>query len=176
VSAAGGTDSRGLTVLRRRVKWGECDPAGIVYTPRFADYVVEAYLAFFESRFGAPPREILAPLNLGMPAKALNIVFKQSLWPDEMLEMSVEVGEVRTRTFDLRVVGSAGKRIAFDATISLICIETGLRESRPLPDFLREELVRIRETCRPAGNSRESEGGSPEAAAAAGTGVKSTIA
>jgi acyl-CoA thioester hydrolase len=133
------------TVVRRRVKWGECDPAGVVYTPRFADYVVEAYLAFFESRFGAPPRERLAPLNLGMPAKALSIVFKQSLWPDQMFEMSVEVAEVRTRTFDLRVVGSVDERVAFDAIISLICIETELRQARPLPDFVREELVRGRE-------------------------------
>ncbi len=26
-------------VVRRRVKWGECDPAGVVYTPSFSEYV-----------------------------------------------------------------------------------------------------------------------------------------
>ena len=26
--------SRAPVIVRRRVKWGECDPAGVVYTPR----------------------------------------------------------------------------------------------------------------------------------------------
>lgn len=27
-------------VVRRRVKWGECDPAGVVYTVTFSEYVI----------------------------------------------------------------------------------------------------------------------------------------
>ncbi len=32
--------------VRRRVRWGECDPAQVVYTPRFADYLAAAYSWF----------------------------------------------------------------------------------------------------------------------------------
>ena len=38
---------RPLTV-RRRVRWGECDPAGVVYTATFADYAISA-AAFVQS-------------------------------------------------------------------------------------------------------------------------------
>ena len=29
--------------IKRRVKWGECDPAGVVYMVNYGEYVVSAY-------------------------------------------------------------------------------------------------------------------------------------
>ena len=34
-------------VVRRRVKWGECDPAGVVYTVSFSEYVISAAELFY---------------------------------------------------------------------------------------------------------------------------------
>ena len=39
------------TVVRRKVLFGECDPAGIVYTPRFADFSLEAVHQVFDLWF-----------------------------------------------------------------------------------------------------------------------------
>ncbi|MGA8291299.1 MAG: hypothetical protein WB820_02120, partial [Rhodoplanes sp.] len=37
---------KGKFTVRRIVNWGDCDPAGIVYTPRVLDYVCETIDAF----------------------------------------------------------------------------------------------------------------------------------
>lgn len=42
-------------VIRRRVKWGDCDPAGVVYTPMFSEYVISA-AELFTARCSAPRR------------------------------------------------------------------------------------------------------------------------
>ncbi len=42
-------------VVQRRVRWGECDPAEVVYTPQFAHYVVAAVDDFFQEVVGRAP-------------------------------------------------------------------------------------------------------------------------
>jgi hypothetical protein len=39
------TDTTPLKV-HRRVRWGECDPAGVVYTVNFCEYVASAFELF----------------------------------------------------------------------------------------------------------------------------------
>ena len=34
--------SRQPVIVHRRILWGDCDPAGVVYTPRFGDYFTSA--------------------------------------------------------------------------------------------------------------------------------------
>lgn len=132
--------------LHRRVKWGECDPAGVVYTPRFSDYVVEAVHEFFEHLLGGPLQQELKRLDLGTPAKALQFVFKRSLWPDEEFTLTIRVGRIRTRTFDLIVSGAGpGGEEAFEAIFSAICIYHQRRESRAIPPELLERLEGYRQ-------------------------------
>lgn len=128
--------------LRRRVNWGECDPAGIVYTPRFAEYVAEAHLAFFEHVFSAPPYEVFGPLQMALPAKALAIEFRRSLRPNEWFELQIVVGEIRTRTYTLDMTARVDSRTAlFVATITLICLDRTSNRGVPLPQFVRSRLM-----------------------------------
>jgi acyl-CoA thioester hydrolase len=135
--------------VRRRVKWGECDPAGVVYAPRFSDYVVEAWLAFSAHLIGNPLHQRLRELDLDLPAKAMTLQFKQSLRPEQTFDMAVTVGEIRTRTFDLIILGTTlqGGSI-FDAVFSPICVHNATRESRSIPAELRQRLESYRELSR----------------------------
>jgi len=122
--------------------WGECDPAGIVYTPRFADYVAAAHLAFFEHVFSAPSYTVLEPLQLALPAKAIAIEFKRSLRPNDWFEVHICVGEIRNRTYDLNMAahGDNGAEL-FVAQLTLICVDRATNKAVPLPQFVRAALV-----------------------------------
>jgi acyl-CoA thioester hydrolase len=139
--------------FRRRVNWGECDPAGIVYTPRFAEYVAEAHLAFFEHVFAAPPYEVLGPLRMALPAKALAIEFKSSLRPNEWFDLQVVVGEIRTRTYTLDMTARDNSGAApFVAKITLICLDRTSNKGVPIPQFVRARLMEFHGTGgRPSG-------------------------
>jgi YbgC/YbaW family acyl-CoA thioester hydrolase len=131
--------------LERRVRWGECDPAGVVYTPRFADFVTEAHLAFFEYLFGAKTYELLLPKHLALPAKALTLEFKQSLWPDECFTIGVSIADIRTRTYDLGMSARSNDRgELFTASFTLICLNRDIKKAVALPDFIRDRLVAFR--------------------------------
>src|SRR6185436_20426977 len=89
--------------FQRHIRWGECDPAGVVYTPRFADYVVEAYQDFLAHLLDGPLQERLAEHDLGTPAMGLNLLFKRSARPDQHIALRVRVSGVRQRSFDVAV-------------------------------------------------------------------------
>jgi YbgC/YbaW family acyl-CoA thioester hydrolase len=136
-------DSPGwICSIARTVKWGECDPAGIVYTPRFSDYVVEAHLASFEQMFGRSPYDLLRAQGLALPAKALTVEFKKSLRPNQSFVMKARIAEIRTRTFDVGVDAFTDDGSAtFSGTLTLICLNLNSGKSQPLPEFL---LTRLR--------------------------------
>ena len=97
-------------VVRRRVKWGDCDPAGVVYTVTFGEYVLSAAELFYGYLFDGTPQRIKDEHGFGTPTRALSFDFQASLWPDEEFDMRVTVHEVRTRTYTLHIHGSARAR------------------------------------------------------------------
>jgi acyl-CoA thioester hydrolase len=122
------------------VRWGECDPAGVVYTPRFAEYVTDAFHEYLEHLFGSSLEQTLELLDLATPCKALRFAFHHSLRPEQELELAVRVIELRRRTFDLGITGYTADECAFEAVFTAICVHRTVRSSRELPAPLRERL------------------------------------
>ena len=135
--------------VRRRVKWGECDPAGVVYTARFSDYVISAFELFMRQLFGGGFQSAKEAHGFGTPCKALSFEFLSSLRPDEEFEMTVRVSEIRSRTFDLDIHGrDLGGKDVFRARITPITIRPGDRSRAiELPAILRERLEAYRSAC-----------------------------
>ena len=127
--------------VRRRVQWGECDPAGIVYTPRFADYAVHALHEFVATLIGTPFLRKLADMGIGLPMKAMTFEFRKSLRPEEEFDMRVHVANIGTRTFSLVIEGiSLAEQSLFVATMTPICVEPKTLRSMPIPAQLRALL------------------------------------
>lgn len=132
--------SKSPVIVRRRVRWGECDPAKVVYTPRFADYLAAAYGWF--------SRIIMADLlvaddgsRLDTPMKAIALEFHHVLRPDDLFDMTVHVVEVRQRTFDLLIIArSPDKEARFEGRMSPIIVDKNFR-SVDMPARLKEALL-----------------------------------
>ncbi|VVE26056.1 thioesterase [Pandoraea cepalis] len=132
-------------VVRRQVRWGECDPAGVVYTATFSDYVISIADLFYGSLFGGTPQAVKNRHGFGTPTRALTFDFHRSLWPDDAFDVTVEVAEVRNRTFTLLMTArKADNDIAFIARLTPICIQRGARESIEMPSVLRAALEQYR--------------------------------
>ena len=132
--------------VRRRVKWGECDPAGVVYTARFSDYVISVFELFMRHLLKGAFQNEKDEHGFGTPCKALSLEFFASLRPDEEFDMTVLVADIRSRTFDLDICGRdlAGKDL-FRARMTPITIKRGDRSRGiELPAMLRERLEAYR--------------------------------
>jgi len=82
--------------VHRRVRCGECDPAGVVYTVNFCEYVASAFELFMAELLGGPLQTMKQRHGLATPARALTLEFTGPLRPDEEFVMTVAVADVRT--------------------------------------------------------------------------------
>lgn len=126
-------------IVRRRVQWGECDPAQVVYTPRFADYLATAYRWFVRTLLA---RHLVDENGaaLATPMKALSLEFHHVLRPDDLFDMAAHVTAVRQRTFDLSIIGrSPAGEPRFAGRLSPIVVDGNFR-SVALPHSLAAAL------------------------------------
>ena len=84
-------------VVRRRVKWGDCDPAGMVYTVMFSEFVISTAELFYAALLGGPAYTKMTALDCTTPTRALSFDFQRSLAVDDEFEIEVRVAEVRKR-------------------------------------------------------------------------------
>ncbi|WP_339460569.1 acyl-CoA thioesterase [Pseudomonas sp. EA_105y_Pfl2_R69] len=129
----------------RTILFGDCDPAGIVYTPRIAYFVIEAVHDFLTHVLGASGiREIYA-MGILPPARALAIEFLAPMAWDEVIEIRVSSTELGTSSFGFRVEGrNAAAEITFRATLTQVCISPQSKRPVPLPQALREALSAVK--------------------------------
>src|SRR5437868_5512079 len=83
--------------VRRRVRWGDCDPAGVVYTGKFGDYVISAVELFYEYLLQSRPTPFRDLHGFGTPTRALDFDFRNWLATDDDFDTVITVREIRTR-------------------------------------------------------------------------------
>ncbi|WP_455286909.1 acyl-CoA thioesterase [Cupriavidus necator] len=137
-------------VVRRTVRWSDCDPAGVVYTGRFTDYLLGAVGLFSDHIAGGAGR-LGAVHGVGTPCKAMRFEFIGTLWPDDVIDIECWVEAIRTRSYDIRCMARRPEAGAvFDATFSPICVRLDERVGTPIPDSLRAALSAL---LRPAADA-----------------------
>jgi 4-hydroxybenzoyl-CoA thioesterase len=90
-----------------RIEWGHCDPAGIVYAPRYFDMFGESTIMLFEAAGLPRKRDMLAKLNVaGYPMVDLSARFLRptSYGDDVVIETAAPAFGNSSFTVDHRLV------------------------------------------------------------------------
>lgn len=135
-------------VIRRRVKFGDCDPAGVVYTVTFGEYVISAAELFYGALFGTTPQRAKNEFGLNTPTRALELDFRSSLRPDDEFDMTVSVADIRTRTYVLHIAARTPEgNDVFHAVLTPICIVQEERRAINIPAPFKAALEKYRAAC-----------------------------
>jgi len=98
-------------------------------------------------------QEIKSNQKVDTPAKAITMVFNGSLWPDDVFDVTVRVGDIRTRAFDFvtSAVRADDGTSVFEGSVSAICVDAADRRvAVPIPAALRDLLEGYRKNAGPA--------------------------
>lgn len=127
--------------IRRRVRFGDCDPGGVIYTPRLSYFVIEAVLDFLSARLGGPAERRILEMGILPPARALSIEFLAPLAWDDEITIHVSVHELRTSAISYSVVGfgPSGAKV-FTAKLTQVCVSAENRRPVEMPAKLRAAL------------------------------------
>jgi len=128
-------------IHRRRVLFGDCDPGGIIYTPRVAHFVAEAGLEFLRARFGDGAERKMFAMGVAPPARTLSIEFLKPMTWDDELEVEVCVKEIRTHAIVTSFVGRVSDSAVFTAEMTQVCVSTESMKPVPVPRELKDALL-----------------------------------
>ncbi len=108
---------------KRTILFGDCDPAGIIYTPRVAYFVVEAAHEFISHSLGVPGLRAILAMGILPPARALSIEFLAPMVWDDEIDIAVSCRDIKTSsfTFFVEARNKAGE-ITFRATFTQVCV------------------------------------------------------
>ncbi|MEO6319897.1 MAG: thioesterase family protein [Polaromonas sp.] len=134
--------------MRRRVKWGECDPAAVVYTVVFSEYVISAAELFYGALFGTTPQRAKHEQGFGTPSRALTFDFQRSMRPDDEFDMTVKVAEIGRSTYVLDITARTLQgAVVFIARLTPVCVARDERRSIEIPPAFRAALLAYQEGC-----------------------------
>ena len=127
-------------MTKRIIQFGDCDPAGYVYTPRISYFVVEAAAEYLSSLLGEPA--IRKIMDLGVPpAKALSIEFILPMKWDDEIDIQVAVKNISNNSFSFLVEAYNAKgQAVFTANLTQVCISEKTARPIEIPQELKLAL------------------------------------
>jgi 4-hydroxybenzoyl-CoA thioesterase len=88
--------------LLRRVEWGDCDPAGIVFNPQFFRWFDHGTTMLYEAA-GWPKQQMLIRFDaLGCPLVETRATFHAPCRFGDDVRITTQIVEVKARSFDIR--------------------------------------------------------------------------
>jgi|SoiMethySBSTD1v2_1073268.scaffolds.fasta_scaffold1176119_2 acyl-CoA thioesterase FadM len=133
--------------VRRRVRWSECDPAGVVYAGNFTEYLLSAADLFMQHLKVSGRLMATNDRSYHTPGKAMSLVYMSSLWPDDVFDISVFAGEVRTKTSDVLASASRadnGSAVFMGRITSIYVSREDRRQTVAIPNDVRGAFERYR--------------------------------
>jgi len=128
----------------QKVLFKHCDPAGIVFYPRFFEMINDAVEAMF-SEILDWPFETMHPEN-GVPTAEFKVRFKAPCRHGDQLVLDVEMKRLGRSNLSLTTTARRDEHICFQADQVLVCVD---RNGRPAswPDDVRNKINSLMETA-----------------------------
>lgn len=136
--------SKDTIVFERQelVRFGHCDPAGIVFYPRYFEMLNALIEDWHTQGLGVDYAQLLGPRRVGLPTVRLDTEFQRISRMGDVLRQTIAIEKLGRSSLALRVVfeGRDGPRVRFAQV--LVCTSLETHKSQPFPDDLRAALER----------------------------------
>ena len=127
--------------IDERVRWGDVDAARIIFYGAYIRFFEIAETELFRS-VGLPYGRMFDELDVWLPRAHLECDFRQAAQLDDLLEVSVYVGRVGTKSLRLNfeVRRNNNPSIVAEAHFVLVAVRRGTFDSVPVPEELKHRL------------------------------------
>ena len=125
------------------IRFGDLDPAGIVYYPRYLHFCHVGMEEFFEHAVRMPYPRVLAEHGLGLPSVRTEVEHRRPIRYGDAVDLEVEVVRVGTTSIEWRdrFWHAGDDRPSTEARIVTVCVGMPTFEKMPVPDWLRARLL-----------------------------------
>src|SRR5438046_1167438 len=126
-----------------KIRFQHCDPAGIVFYPRYFEMFNQMVEDWFEEDIGMSFKTMHLEHHLGVPLVHVEADFVKASRIGEVLVFTLRVAEIRRRSFRLAIEATHGGEVRVKAELTLACVSLGdTLRGIEVPDFLRMAMER----------------------------------
>jgi 4-hydroxybenzoyl-CoA thioesterase len=126
---------------RHLVRFSHCDPAGIVFYPRFFDLFSSTLEDWFQTGIDCPfGGEFMVDRNLRVPGLSMTVEFLRACRMGEFLDVDLWVTRMGRSSFDLALAGSVAGEARLHVLWTVCIIDFATFKSTPVPEDLRERM------------------------------------
>ena len=129
----------------RRVRFADCDAAGIVFFPRYFEMLNGVVEDWFAGSLGASFRELHVERHVSVPTAAIEAKFMLPSRLEDDLTFSLSVTRLGGASCTLRHRIAAGDQLRFEATQTIVYVGASLKPE-PWPEALRARIAPYQET------------------------------
>lgn len=124
----------------QKVLFQHCDPAGIVFYPRYFEMINATVEEWFEARIGFSFAQMHGVDEVAVPTAGLQISFTAPSRLGEMLEFRLVPKRLGRSSLDLDITAVCGDEQRLSMTATLVFTRRGAGKSVPWPDDLRAKI------------------------------------
>jgi len=137
----------GVFRARATIRFGQCDPAGIVYTPVYFDLFNVAIEDWYPASLGIDYYALLRDEKVGVGYGHVSADFLLPSAMGDILEIAIVVGEIGRSSFALTLHAFKGEREAVRGRMIVVTTSLVKHGAIPIPAKLRHVLEAYRDRC-----------------------------
>ncbi|MEO0387235.1 MAG: thioesterase family protein [Pseudomonadota bacterium] len=124
--------------MPQKVLFKHCDPAGIVFFPRYFEMMNDCVEAFFDQALGLPFETLHR--RFAVPTAAIETEFRRPSRHGDALVLSLRTASLGRSSWSYRMTCRAGDEIRFLTRATLVQIDSAGKPT-PWPEALRQTLT-----------------------------------
>lgn len=122
-----------------RVRFGECDPQGIVFNANYLAYVDVAFTEWWREACGSYA-EMVERHGLDVVVAEAVQRFRAPARDDDLLDIALWFPDVRTTSFTMAVAMTRAGEAVLDAELRYVFVDLATHEKAPIPLDIRTKL------------------------------------
>jgi 4-hydroxybenzoyl-CoA thioesterase len=123
-----------------RIRFGHCDPAGIVFFPRYHELFNALVEDWVSEGLGISYAELLGPRRVGLPTVAQRTEFLAPSFMGDEVQLGLDLLRLGRSAFDLRLSCCSGPQWRVRMHTTLVCTSLVTHKAMPMPDDLRAAM------------------------------------
>ncbi|WP_051207640.1 acyl-CoA thioesterase [Saccharospirillum impatiens] len=131
---------------RHKVRFGHCDPAGIVYFPRYFEMINAVVEDWFADAVGRDFNSLHIDSGTSVPTVNLKTDFKVPSRLGDWLDFRLTVTRIGNASLTLCITAHCGNTLRLSNESTLVYVDMASGKPRRWPDTLRQRFERDRET------------------------------
>ena len=128
----------------RVLRFGDCDPAGIAYYPRYFD-LLNGVVEDWWISMGVPWKVLFGERRIGLPTVRFEIDFRAPAFLEDELRFVLSVKRIGSKSVELDHIVQRGASTLWQCAQTLVATSLDTHRSIAWPDDLRAVLAEFQE-------------------------------